>query len=391
VYTRTLTPTIRSSGPARGILVFVTEPTDIQHATLADLGWTDREQALFAQFAEEGFAPGRVSRVDRGMPMVATETGIVRVEPATHLLKTHGTGSRAVVGDWVALAHPDGHDMPIIEAILPRTSAFSRKDPGEQTDQQVLIANVQVVFVVQSLSGKGINVRRLERELVLAWESGARPIVVLTKADIAEDIDYQRTLAEDASPGVDVIVESAVSGLGLEEVQAVLHQGVTAALLGGSGVGKSTLVNRLVGGEVQATKTVRASDDKGRHTTVAREIVLIPGGGVIIDTPGMRGLALWDAEDGIASAFPDIEALAEKCRFNDCTHETEPGCAVIAAVEAGLVPLRRLESYRTLRSELDTLSRKQDQKAWAEKERASKVISKAGKAFFKQHPKEKRR
>jgi len=142
---------------------------------------------------------------------------------------------------------------------------------------------------------------------------------------------------------------------------------------------------------VQATKTVRASDDKGRHTTVAREIVLIPGGGVIIDTPGMRGLALWDAEDGIASAFPDIDALAEKCRFNDCTHETEPGCAVIAAVEAGQVPLRRLESYRTLRSELDTLSRKQDQKAWAEKERSSKIISKAGKAFFKEHPKEKRR
>ena len=386
-----MTRAIRTAFAARGILVIVTDTADTPHFTLADLGWTDREQALFAPFAQEGLVAGRVSRVDRGMPMVATEAGLIRVEPATHLLKTHGIGGRAVVGDWVALAHPEGHDLTIIEAILPRKSAFSRKDPGEQTDQQVLIANADVVLVVQALSGKGINVRRLERELVLAWESGARPVVVLSKADIAEDIDYQRKLAEDAAPGVDVLVESAVTGLGLEDVRALLGPGVTAALLGGSGVGKSTLVNRLVGGEVQATKSVRERDNKGRHTTVAREIVLLPGGGVIIDTPGMRGLALWDAEDGIASAFPDIDELAQHCKFVDCGHDTEPGCAVMAAVEAGLLPLRRLDSYRTLSAELAVLSRKQDQKAWAEKERANKTISKAAKGFFKDHPKEKRR
>ena len=377
--------------PARGILVSVTTPEDIQNVTLEDLGWTDREQALFAPLAEAGLIPGRVTRVDRGMPMVATENGHLRVEPATHLLKAHSAGTRAVVGDWVALAMPEGHDLAIIEAILPRSSAFSRKDPGEQTDQQVLIANADVVFVVQALSGKGINVRRLERELVLAWESGARPIVVLTKADIAEDIDYQRKLAEDAAPGVDVIVESAVTGLGLDDVVAVLRRGVTAALLGGSGVGKSTLVNRIVGGEVMATSEVRKRDNKGRHTTVAREIVLVPGGGVIIDTPGMRGLALWDAEDGIASAFPDIDALAQRCRFTDCKHDTEPGCAVVAAVEAGLLPQRRLDSYRTLSAELAVLARKQDQKAWAEKDGTNQNIAKASKSYFKHHPKEKRR
>ena len=359
--------------------------------TLAELGWTEREAALFAPLAEQGFIPGRVSRVDRSLPLIITESGPRRAEPATHLLKTHSTGSRAVVGDWVALAVPEGHDQAIIEAILPRTSAFTRKDPGEQTDEQVLIANASIVFVVQSLSGKGINVRRLERELVAVWESGATPVVVLSKADIAEDIEYQAKLATDVAHNIDVIVESAITGLGLEEVRARVGPGVTAALLGGSGVGKSTLVNRLVGNEGQATGAVRARDDKGRHTTVAREIVLVPGGGVIIDTPGMRGLALWDSEDGIASAFPDIDALAENCRFADCRHESEPGCAVIAAVEAGELPQRRLDSYRSLRTELVELSRRQDQKAWAEKERTNKTISKAAKSFNRTEPKRKGR
>jgi ribosome biogenesis GTPase len=369
----------------------VTDAGHIAAPTLAELGWTDRETALFAEYAAAGLVPGRVSRVDRSLPLVITESGAMRVEPATHLLKQHDAIARAVVGDWVALAIPEGHDQGIIEAILPRTSAFVRKDPGEQTDGQVLIANASIVFVVQSLSGKGINVRRLERELVLAFESGAMPVVVLSKADIAEDIDYQRNLAQEVAQGVDVIVESAITGDGLEDVRAHVGPGVTAALLGGSGVGKSTLVNRLVGGEVQATGEVRARDDKGRHTTVAREIVIVPGGGVIIDTPGMRGLALWDAEDGIASAFPDIDALAEHCKFADCRHESEPGCAVIAAVEAGELPLRRLESYRALRTELVELTRRQDQKAWAEKERSNKTIAKAAKSFYKTEPKRKGR
>jgi len=199
--------------------VNVPDQTHSDIPTLADLGWTDREQALFAPMKESGFFPGRVSRVDREFPLVATSDGAVRAEHAVHLVKTRGTGSRAVVGDWVALSHPEGHDLAIIETILPRTTAFARKDPAENTVEQVLIANVDVVFVVQALSGRGINVRRLERELVLAWESGAVPVVVLTKADVAEDIEYQRTLAADAAPNVDIIVESAVSGLGVEEIR----------------------------------------------------------------------------------------------------------------------------------------------------------------------------
>ncbi|MDR3687646.1 MAG: ribosome small subunit-dependent GTPase A [Coriobacteriia bacterium] len=351
--------------------------------TLADLGWSEAWRAAFGELGGVGFEPARVVRVDREFPMVATAGGLVRAEPAVHLVKTRGTGSRAVVGDWVALSRPEGHDLAIIEAILPRKTAFTRKDPGEATGEQVLIANIDVVFVVQSLSGRGLNVRRLERELVLAWESGARPVVILSKADVAEDTDYQRKLAAESTGDVPIIIESAISGEGLEEVRAQVPVGTTAALLGGSGVGKSTLINGLVGEEVQRTGHVRERDDKGRHITVARELVQLPGGGIIIDTPGMRGLALWDAGDGIASAFPDIDALSQKCRFRDCTHNSEPGCAVIAAVEAGLLPARRLQSYRLLQGEMVELGRKQDERAWAAKEQASKVSGKAAKRFFK--------
>lgn len=369
----------------------VPNASDSTIPTLADLGWTEREQELFAPLAESGFFPGRISRVDREFPLVATEAGHVRAEHAVHLVKTRGVGSRAVVGDWVALSRPEGHDLAIIEVILPRATAFARKDPAESTVEQVLIANVDVVFVVQSLSGRGLNVRRLERELVLAWESGATPIVILTKADVAEDVEYQRTLATDAAPNTEVLVESAVTGIGIDEIRARVGPGVTAALLGGSGVGKSTLVNLLLGEETQETRAVRTVDDRGRHTTVAREMVLLPGGGVLIDTPGMRGIALWDASDGIASAFPDIDALAEKCRFRDCSHESEPGCAVIAAVEGGTLPSRRLESYRFLQAELVELAHRQDRKAWAAKEQTNKVISKAAKRYFKDNPGKKGR
>lgn len=365
---------------------------EADHSSLDALGLTDRERALFAPLAEQGLELARVARVDRGMPLVASASGVLRAEPATHLVKSaHQAESRAVVGDWVALARPEGHEMPIIEAILPRKSAFSRKDPGDQTDEQVLIANVDIVFVMQSLSGGGINARRLERELVLAWESGAKPVVVLTKADLSEDVQAQRELAEEIAFGTDVIIESAVTGDGVDDVRAKVPSGVTAALLGGSGVGKSTLVNQLVGEELQQTAEVRAGDDKGRHTTVARELVSLPSGGVLIDTPGMRGLALWDAEEGIEAAFPDIEALATECRFRDCRHEAEPGCAVVNAAESGDLPERRLDSYRRLRREMEELFRRQDEKAWREKEQATRTISKAIKRFYQSEPKRKGR
>ncbi len=336
---------------------------------LARLGFSGRVESLFAPLALQGFAPARVTRVDRGMPLVATAEGVMRAEPAAHLIKNASAESRVVIGDWVALARPEGHELAIIEVIVPRAGTFARKDPGVVTGQQVVIANVDVVFVVQSLSGAGVNDRRLERELVMAWESGATPVVVLTKADLVEDPEASAAIAHEITPGVDIIIESAVTGLGIEEVREHVPFGRTAALLGSSGVGKSTLVNRLIGTDVLPTQETRGTDDKGRHTTAAREMFVVPGGGVIVDTPGMRGLALWDSAEGMSAAFPDIERFAQECRFADCHHDAEPGCAVAAAVDNGELPERRLESWQRLRAELDVLAIRQDERAWREKDK----------------------
>lgn len=377
---------MRPTAPPAGILVSVSHSSDKLDS--AALGLTDRERALFAPLAEQGFDLARVTRVDRGMPLILSEKGVERAEPATHLLKgASASESRAVVGDWVAVARPAGHNMPIIEAILPRKSSFSRKDPSEQTDEQVLISNIDVVLVVQSLSGDGVNLRRLERELVMAWESGGKPVVILTKSDLVDDAEAARAAAEEVAFGVDVVIESAVTGEGIEDVRAAVPEGVTAAILGGSGVGKSTLINRLVGEDVLETNHVRAVDDKGRHTTVAREMVSVPGGGVIIDTPGMRAIALWDAEEGIEAAFPDIERLALDCRFRDCGHESEPGCAVQGAVETGALQARRLESYHYLKAEMAATAARREEKARREKKAADKQFGRMLKNYHKQDPK----
>jgi ribosome biogenesis GTPase / thiamine phosphate phosphatase len=350
---------------------------------LATLGFTERFQALFAPLAEKGFVPGRVSRVDRGLPLVLTEDGPVRAEPATHLRET--SDGPMAVGDWVALARPEGHDVTIVEAILPRTSAFTRKDPGEAAIGQVMAANIDTVFVVQALAPNGPNLSRLERELVLAWESGAVPAVLLTKADLCHDAEALRDEVAAVALGVDIHLTSAVTGQGVHELHDLIEPGQTVAFFGASGVGKSTLLNSLAGADVQATAEVRGTDGKGRHTTVAREMFFLPEGGILIDTPGMRALALWDAEEGIASAFPDIEELAAGCRFADCTHTREPGCAVRAALEAGELAERRLESYVRLKEELERLAEKQDARARAEKKKAEKVLHREMKRYQKEH------
>jgi ribosome biogenesis GTPase len=318
---------------------------------LERLGYTERFRELFGPLAEDGFVPGRIWRVDRGLPLVRTADGVYRCEPAAHLSRSGVDGGRVAVGDWVALSRPPAHELFVIEAILPRSSAFLRRDPGAVAEPQVVAANIDTVFVMHALA-RELNVRRLERELVLAWDSGAEPVVVLGKLDIAcGDVEQARREAIAAAPGAPVYVTSSVTGEGVEELAPYVTEGKTVALLGASGVGKSTLVNRLAGKEVQQTGEVREGDHKGRHTTVARQMILLPRGGIIIDTPGLRGLALWDAGNGMAVAFSDIERIARECRFRDCAHAEEPGCAVVEAVESGALDPSRLSSYRDLKSE----------------------------------------
>jgi ribosome biogenesis GTPase len=306
---------------------------------------------------------GVVIRLDRGWPLVLADNGIqYRCEHATSLVK-NGT-MRATTGDVVEISLPEGHEVAVIESIAERKRALVRRDPAEKTAPQVLAANFDTVLVAEPLSG--VNVHRLERELVLAYESGAKVAVLLTKADLAADeasVERVRSLVERVAYGTEVIVVSAQDPDSVEKVRALIPEGTVAILLGRSGVGKSSLVNLLVGSEVQQVGTVRERDGKGRHTTVSRQMIAILGGGYVIDMPGVRGLALWNADEGMSAAFADIEELAKDCRFRDCRHEKEPGCAVRKAVEEGRLAPERLESYRRLKQEARETQRREQEAA----------------------------
>jgi ribosome biogenesis GTPase len=317
-----------------------------EHAALARLGWDESlAAAAAADAAHAGATPGRVARVDRGWATVMTATETVRAQLAGHSVAT---------GDWLLV------DQGNVVATLPRRSAFVRGDAGEGRSRrpQVVAANVDLVFVVQSLNN-GPNIRRLERELVLAFESGATPIVVLSKADLVDrdEAAYGIEVARSAAADVEVVVTSAITRAGLDRLRSLAGPGRTVALIGASGVGKSRLVNGLVGDSVQAVGDVRENDQRGRHTTTARELVALPGGGWLVDTPGLRSVALWDADAGLSRVFSDIEALAAQCRFRDCSHGPEPDCAIRAAIETGELDPARFEHYQKLDRELDDNAR----------------------------------
>ena len=356
---------------------------------LEDLGWSE----FFATQIEKGsndLVPARVAQENRELYRIFCEQGEFLAELSGKL--RHATTSRAdlpAVGDWV-LAQPRlRENRATIHLVLTREGKFSRKIPGSKTEEQILAANVDVVFLVSSLN-REFNPRRIERYLTLAWDSGARPVIVLNKSDLCEDAEIFRAQAEDAALGSCVILTSATRGDGLAELRSILQPGLTCALLGSSGVGKSSLINAIldvtlgaVPSEPLATQAVRAADDKGRHTTTSRQLVLIPGGGILIDTPGMRELQLWDASDGIGRAFTDIQELAASCKFRDCRHQNEPGCAVRAAVSTNALDEERLENFHKLEREEQFLEAKQDAALRSQRTKDLRKLMKSVNQFYK--------
>jgi ribosome biogenesis GTPase len=346
-------------------------------SALAPYGWDDAWADEFAPYASEGLIAGRVIRVDRGQCDVVTADGVVRADTA--FVTPHDPMRVVCTGDWVAV-EPAGNPR-YVRTYLPRRTAFVRSTSSKRSEGQILAANVDYAVVAVSLAVE-LDLGRIERFLALAWESGAQPVVVLSKADLVPDAATLGHLVQDvetAAPGVPVLPVSSTSGEGLDVLEAVLSGG-TSVLLGQSGAGKSTLANALLGEDVMEVQAARDVDGKGRHTTTTRNLLVLPGGGVLIDTPGLRGVGLWDAESGVGQVFSEIEELAAECRFQDCAHVVEPGCAVLAAVDSGTLPERRLDSYRKLLRENERIVAKTDARLRAEILRGWKRKGAEGKA-----------
>ena len=341
---------------------------------LTALGWDESFAEEFEQHASAGLIPGRVAVQHRGAYDVLTAEGELRCDVAGRLYdEALSPAELPAVGDWVAVAARPDEQAGTVQAVVPRRTKFSRKTAWQASEEQVLAANVDVVLLVSSLN-EDLSLRRLERYLTLAWESGARPVLVLTKADLSDDVAAAVAAVESVAFGAPVHAISSVTGEGLDELRAHLRPGVTAALLGSSGVGKSTLVNTLAGEELLETREIR-EDGKGRHTTTRRELIQLPGGALVIDTPGMREVQLWIADEGLEEAFSDVTELFEHCRFSDCAHESEPGCAVKEALENGTLAPERWDSYLKLQRELAHLDRRLDKRAQAEERKRWRALS----------------
>jgi ribosome biogenesis GTPase len=354
---------------------------------LTALGWGPRFAEAFASHAVDGLIPARVALEHTHIYRVFTESGewLARVSGRLR----HQAEARAdfpAVGDWVAVEPPvDGGDARI-RAVLPRFSRFSRRAAGDPTEEQIVAANVDTVFLVSGVDGD-FNPRRIERYLVVASESGATPVIVLNKADLIDDLTAMVEDMRALAAGVDVHAVSCRIPGSVDVLRPYLGHGQTGALLGSSGVGKSSIVNQLIGHELMRTREVRDWDSRGRHASTTRQLVLLPGHGVLIDTPGMRELQLWDTGDAVAGTFSDIEALAEGCRFRDCQHRSEPGCAVRTALDAGELSEVRLASFHKLAAEQAYQTRQQDQRAQLDTKRRDRIGAKAARKIYKDREK----
>ena len=346
------------------------------HSRLEPYGWNDRFAAAFAEHEGPNRVPARVVLEHTHIYRVVTAEGELLARVSGRL--RHRAGARAdfpAVGDWVAL-EPVAHSDARIHAVLPRVSRFSRRAAGDVTEEQVVAANIDTVFLVGGLD-RDFNPRRLERYLVVGWESGATPVIVLNKADLVDDPRPFVAGVQAIAPGVDVHAVSTRQPQSLDVLRPFLAFGRTTALLGSSGVGKSSIVNRLVGYDLLRTQDVRVTDSRGRHTSTSRQMVVLDDGGILIDTPGMRELQLWETGETSLDAFGDVHELAASCRFRDCRHLQEPGCSVRAAVASGELAQARYDNFQKLASELAHQERQLDARAMLEQKRQSKVMGKA--------------
>jgi ribosome biogenesis GTPase len=344
---------------------------------LTTLGWDEFFEQAFETYRERGHFAGRVVLEERGAYRLYCEQGEVSARVRGKLrFDSESAADFPAVGDWVSVFRRERDGQPQIHAVLPRRSKFSRKAAGANSEEQVVAANVDTVFLVQGLD-HDFNLRRLERYLLAAFESNAAPVVILSKADLCEDVDAKTAEAQSVAPGTPVHAISSITGKGLEEIERYVQPGVTVAFLGSSGAGKSTLINRIVGEEIQKTAEVRKHDSRGRHTTTHRELIVLKTGGLLIDTPGMRELQLWDAGGSLSEAFSDVESIAAACYFTNCRHDKEPGCAVREALADGSLDAARYESYVKLERELEYLDSRMDERLNLKRKSREKKIHRA--------------
>ncbi len=352
---------------------------------LMDLGWNSYFERLFEPYKPQGLLPLRIIRENKEKYIALGLQGELICEVSGKFRFESTTKSNfPSVGDWVVGTIREEEKKGTIHAILPRQNSFSRKVAGHTTEEQIVAANINTIFIVTGLD-LNYNVRRIERFLTLVWNSGATPVILLNKSDLCFDFELKKIEVESIAIGVDVYTISASQNLGLEFLSKYIQIGKTVAFLGSSGVGKSTIINSLLGNNQLKVNEVSEEGSRGKHTTTHRELILLPNGGIVIDTPGMRELQLWGEEEGLKQTFEDIEELAETCRFTDCNHETEPGCAVLEAIQNGTIDLKRLESYHKLKKEFSYLEQRQTMNPTILEKSRSKPISKLIKKYYKDH------